>query len=242
MANGPGSIFKSKSSIAETFPRPTVEEWRDAASRSIRGKSLDALSVVTGVGLELKPLYTVEDLPAQNIGAPPPSSGQWETCVLIDDPDPRRAAARIKEDLGRGAHSLWVAAGGKREAVRLSAVQDLDDIVVSAGKTPIYLDGGGSTPALAALMVAASGGYRPDTDPLRGGFDYDPLGSLAASGGLPWSLERSFQLMAEIAQWAKDECPEMNVLLASALPYATAEPSATARVAASIRVASRARA
>jgi len=229
--NGPGSIFKGKLGIAANFPQPTIEEWREAAVRSLRGKSLDALSVVTGDGLEIKPLYTAEDLPAQHIEALPPSSGQWETCALIDDPEPHRAAARITEAIERGAHSLLIAADGVHQAVHLSAVKDLENILGPAGKAPIYFDGGGSTPGLAALTVASADGNRPDNGPLRGGFDYDPLGSLAASGGLPWSLQRSFQLMAEIVRWTEDQGPGMNVFVASALPYAAAKPSAAEELA-----------
>jgi methylmalonyl-CoA mutase len=226
-----GSIFKGRLSIAGNFPRPTVEEWKETALRSLRGKPLDALNVVTGDGLELKPLYTAEDLPAEIEGFSLPASGQWETCVLIDDPEPHRAAARITDAIGLGAHSLLVAGGGERRAVRLSAVNDLEDLLVSAGGAPIYLDGDGSTPALASLMVAAVARARPDTRPLRGGFDYDPLGSLAACGRLPWSLERSFRLMAEIVRWAEDEGPEMKVVVASALPYTAAKPSAVEELA-----------
>jgi methylmalonyl-CoA mutase len=226
VVDGSGSIFKGKLSIAENFPRPAIEEWQEAAVRSLRGQSLDALSVVTDDGLELKPLYTAEDIPAKNFDVPPPRSGQWETCALIDDPEPRRAAAQITEDRERGAHSILVVGSGTHNSVQLSAVQDLEPILASAGEAPVYFDGGGSIPALAALVVAANGSYRPADGFLRGGFDYDPLGSLAAACSLPWSLQRSFQLMTEIVRWARDESPEMRVLAASALPYSAAKPTA----------------
>ena len=207
--------------VGERFPQPSIEEWREAAERSLRGPSLQSLIVTTAEGLEVKPLYTAEDLPADEVTLRPPGSGTWETCLLVEGPDPAVAEARAAEGLARGATSLLLNADTGIDAVKVSVTGDLEGILAAAGSAPVYLAGGAATPALAALMVAAAG--RPED--LRGGFDDDPLASLAGGGEPLWNLERGYRLMAKLVVWTEREAPFMRAIAVSTLPYAGAGAS-----------------
>ena len=207
--------------VGERFPQPSIEEWREVAKRSLRGPSLQSLIVTTAEGLEMKPLYTAEDLPADGVVRRPPGSGTWETCLLVEGPDPAVAEARAAEGLVRGATSLLLNADAGSAALNVSVTGDLEGILAAAGSAPVYLAGGAATPALAALMVAAAGRH----EDLRGGFDYDPLASLAAGGEPLWNLERSYGLMAELVVWTEREAPFMRAIAVSTLPHAGAGAS-----------------
>ncbi|CAM3125219.1 methylmalonyl-CoA mutase family protein [Filibacter tadaridae] len=44
-----------------TFKKSTVDQWKEAATQSLRGKPLESLVTKTIEGIDLKPLYTLED-------------------------------------------------------------------------------------------------------------------------------------------------------------------------------------
>jgi len=44
------------------FPKPTLEKWSELAVKELRGRSLDDLTWNTPEGIQVKPLYSVEDL------------------------------------------------------------------------------------------------------------------------------------------------------------------------------------
>ncbi|MBR8644645.1 hypothetical protein KEH51_09580 [[Brevibacterium] frigoritolerans] len=41
-----------------TFPKPSFEEWKEAAEASLKGKSVEKLKTNTYEGIDLYPLYT----------------------------------------------------------------------------------------------------------------------------------------------------------------------------------------
>lgn len=49
----------------ETFPSVSINDWAIAAEASLKGRSLSAVTTKTAEGIELKPLYTQEDRPAE---------------------------------------------------------------------------------------------------------------------------------------------------------------------------------
>ncbi|BCB04662.1 methylmalonyl-CoA mutase family protein [Bacillus sp. KH172YL63] len=50
----------------QTFSRFTLAEWQDAAEKALKGKGIQSLHTNTYENIELKPLYTKEDVPARN--------------------------------------------------------------------------------------------------------------------------------------------------------------------------------
>ena len=54
---------------ATTFSNPDYEEWKDTATKSLRGKPFDALITKTIEGIDLQPLYTEKELIERADGA-----------------------------------------------------------------------------------------------------------------------------------------------------------------------------
>ena len=202
--------------ITEPFPTPTLEEWRQAAEVSLRGRSLESLIVTTADGLEIKPLYTAEDLPDDAQEPRPAVSGSWETCLLVEGPDRAAAETQAAEGLARGADSLWWRPAPPNEISETTTAQDFHGLLRAADGAPIYLGDGLATPLAAVLHAAAAD--RPAS--LQGGFDFDPLGALAVGGDLRSPLDEGRDLLAGLVAWTEAEAPAMRALAVSALPHA----------------------
>ncbi|MCA1054755.1 methylmalonyl-CoA mutase family protein [Rossellomorea aquimaris] len=50
----------------QTFNPASLQEWQEAAEKALKGRSVETLHTKTYEGIELKPLFTEEDLPAIN--------------------------------------------------------------------------------------------------------------------------------------------------------------------------------
>jgi methylmalonyl-CoA mutase len=100
--------------------------------------------------------------------------------------------------------------------------------------TRVYLDARGAAPALAALLIASSRRLDDDFENLSGGFDFDPIGVLAADGILPTSLVGSFDLMADTIGWCEANATRMRAVAVSTLPHAKAGATAVQELAVSL--------
>ena len=106
--NGNNPDFDGPLDFNRHSPRPTLEEWRHAAERSLRGRPLESLTVVTHERIEIKPLYTAEDLPAGGSDVISTGNGEWESCVAVRFMDPDEAIRQVKDALSRGAQSIRI--------------------------------------------------------------------------------------------------------------------------------------
>jgi len=218
--NNNSPVFDGELRIAEHFPRPLFEDWEDLARRSLGSRTLESLTRTTHEGLDITPLYAAEDLPPSRITIHTPPRETWQTCFPVDLREPETAISQAIEGLSHGGNSLWAKVDRRKSTWGRLTVGAMTQLLEVAGGAPVYLDGRGATPALAALVAAAKGRLGNAAGGLRGAFDHDPLGTLAADGALPWSLETSFALMAGMVRWTEEHSPEIRAIAVSTLPYA----------------------
>jgi len=184
------------------------------------------LTVLTHENIEINPLYTAKDLPECGPFVASPENGGWESCVAVELLDPDEAIRQAREYLSRGAQSIWIKVNRRSSSWGRLTTDVLGRLLETTGGAPIYIDGRGVSPTLAALLVAATRkcGIRLDT--FRGGFDFDPLGTMAADGLLPWDLDYAFDLMAEMVTWTDNEAPRARAFSVSSIPYVKAGATA----------------
>jgi len=236
--------FTELPSLEELFGQPSLDDWGRVARASLKGRSLESLTVRTQEGLEIAPLATTEDAkidpgyPGQQPfvrgrTALGPGAGGWEVCQRVGHPDPTIAATQAAGDLGRGANSVWLVFDratriadddtdhNQSGGIRLSDPNDLDPFFehLDISTTPIHLAAGGSFAAVAAFLVAVARRHAIEARELLGSFDCDPLGALATDGILPTGIEGSLGLLAEIARWAEYHAPELRTITIDTLPY-----------------------
>ncbi len=212
--------FDDDLNFAGAFLRSTMGSWREEAQRTLHGRELASLTSSTHEGLEIKPLYTEEDLPPYRARIPSRQRGTWETCCSIDLREPEGALNEAMSAVIQGASAFWISVDRRSSSWAKLTIGVLAELLEATAGAPIYLDGRGITPSLAAVFMAAARRRGASFETLRGGFDYDPLGTLAGDGNLPWSLESSLELMTDMVRWCAKMAPSMRALSISTLPYA----------------------
>lgn len=218
----PAPNFDIELDFGTHFPGPTLDEWRQSAERSLKGQPLDSLTVTTLDGLQIKPLYTTSDLPATAYPPAPSRAPGWQTCCPVDLREGDDAVVEAARGLARGGDSLWLSLDRRASSWGRLSVGVLAKMLEVADGAPVYLDARGVAPALAAVLAGAALESGADLQSLKGGFDCDPLASLAADGTLPWSLDASFARMAEMTAWCEAHAPGLRSITVSSIPYAAA--------------------
>lgn len=173
-------------SLAAGFDTGSAQRWSDLVdavmSRGGRdvaaGAGVAMLTRRTLDDLELRPLYSAEDV----TDAPPspgaPARGGWDVRVRLVEPDPTAAAVQALAELDTGASSLWVTVGqGGSDPADLATV--LADVLLDLA--PVVLDGADDVAAQTFLGLIAARGI---TDPL-GNLGLDPIAQRARTGAGP---------------------------------------------------------
>ncbi len=232
MAHGGGSpTFDDLPRLTEAFPRVSVDAWSSAARQTLGPRPLDTLTVATHEGLSIKPLYTAEDLPLDRAKIRSHHRGSWGACATIDLRGTEAAVFETATAVNGGASSLWLTVDRRSSSwTRLTAGM-MTGILEAARGASIYLDGRTVTPALAAVVAASARRVGDPAKDLRGGFDFDPLGTIAADGSLPWNLEACFWLMSDMVLWCEAQAPGMKAIAVSTLPYARSGATAVQELA-----------
>lgn len=240
--------------LSDDFPAPAIGDWRRAAEAGLSGRSVDGLAVQLLEDVEIRPLYTADDvgMVAQMPGQAPFTRGRrmpeaadhWQNAPRIDHPEITTAATMISEAVAGGANSVWLrasaasrlgldpdhprAAAADLDGVPLATVEDLGTVLgpALAGGTPVHLAAGGAAPAVLALLVAAAARCGVGPERVHGSVDVDPLAALTADGEVATGLDRSFALTADAAMWAARQAPNLRVLSVSTVPYHVAGATA----------------
>jgi methylmalonyl-CoA mutase len=223
--------FDDVPSFAAAFERPSLGDWEAAARRSLGLRTLESLTVEGLAGLAVSPLYTADDLPRGPLPAVLRERASWEACCTVDLREPEAAIRETMAAVSGGAASFWFAVDRRSSSWSRLTAAVLAELLEATGGAPVYLDGRAVTPALAAVMGAALRRRGAAAADLRGGFDFDPLGTLAANGTMPWDLESCHQLMADMVRWAEEHTAGMRAFAVSTLPYAKAGADAVQELA-----------
>ncbi len=125
------------------------------------------------------------------------------------------AATRAGKDASH-AEAEQIGAGG----LSLSTLADLDRALsgVDLAQTSIFLRPGARALAAGSLLLALAGARGVSAE-LVGCVEYDPLGTLAAEGVLPTSLEEAFREMAVLTRAAISRAPKLQTIVVSGLSY-----------------------
>ena len=202
--------------LADLFPTPTEAEWRALVDKALKGADFERRLVSrTADGLAIRPLYRRRDAdgidwplpgdPPLTRGASPAGTRQgWDIRQRHAEPDPVKANAGILEDLAGGVTSLTlgIEAPGTTGLPYHQAdiARALDGVLLDG--CPVHLDAGEYTPDAAGSLIAVwrSSGIAPER--MQGGFGYDPLATLAATGSLYHPLPKALDIAADLVATA----------------------------------------
>jgi len=177
----------------------------------------------------------------------------WEVCTEQQAAEAKVVNAAILEDLYRGATSVLIrfdaaaragldgdaAAAADlagRDGTMIYSIDDLDlafkDVFLDL--VPISLEAGTQTATAAAMLAGIwrARGIQPAQ--ARGFFNADPLGTLAADGHLPATLNSSLRQAAELACWTAEHWPAAVAMGVDTSAYSDAGATESQDLAAAI--------
>ncbi|WP_376967915.1 methylmalonyl-CoA mutase family protein (plasmid) [Azospirillum sp. A26] len=223
--------------FAAEFPPATREQWRALVERGLKGAAFEK-RLVTRLyeGIAVQPLYTVEDWaaagdPSGFPGFAPFTRGGhaggagpdgWDILTEHDIPDPKAANAAILTDLLRGATAIRLRFDQlDRPGIAIDRLDDLDRALadVYPEMVPLSLDAGADAVAAAVLLTALWRRRSVSPDKARGAFNADPIGTLAATGALPGSLEAALAGTAALAAWTAGSFPQVTAVGVDSSPW-----------------------
>lgn len=173
----------------------------------------------------------------------------WEVCQELIYSTPLEFNEAAKNDLQRGLTMLnlvldqasalgqdpdqalpeYVGRGG----VSISSFQDLNKTLegIDLEQTPLLIQAGCMGLPIYCMVVehVQQGGI--DISKLRGCVGMDPLGTLVKEGTIPFSLKKAYSLMADFTLWAKNETPELKIILVQGDPFHNAGANAVQELA-----------
>ena len=194
-----------------------LAEWRALVDKALKGADFEKRLVARSAdGLGIGPLYTRQDLHAYSRtdlaadaalpGAAPmtrgvrlPGDGGWEIAQVYAEPDAAAANAAILDDLAGGvqALTLQIAAPGQfgLDYSGDSIAQALKGVQLDV--CPVSLDAAEYTPDAAGALIACWRNAGLAETQWQGAFNYDPLGTLAATGALYHPVERALSISGQ---------------------------------------------
>ena len=169
----------------------------------------------------------------------------WGICQELSDSKPEDFNQAAQYDLDRGQTELGLALDPPtrrgldpaqaeegsvgRRGLSLADLTDLETALagIDLEKVPVMVSAGASALPLAALFIALAQKRGQGCQTLSGCLGADPLGELAATGRLDFSLDRAYDLMTALAGWAGEHSPELRTVLVKGSPYHDAGAAAT---------------
>jgi methylmalonyl-CoA mutase len=216
--------------IAPEFAPTDEAAWRKLVEKALNGAPWETLVDRTADGAQLKPLYREADFPtAQDVsgapGAAPFLRGAqarrdprrpWDVRQIVAHPDRERANAEILADLRGGVSSIELKIDPFGESgVALDSPDELATVLdgVALDLAPVALEAPVRA-AWTARLLAEHLGERNLRDAAVG-FNLDPIGAFARSGGMH---ELAVWMAADFAVDQAREFPNATSLRVDARP------------------------
>ena len=186
--------------LASDFPPAILDHWRHLIDKALKGADFDRRLVAhTPDGIRIEPEFTTR--PASLPGLEPKARGNgWDIRQLHAGTDPAAANSAILADLAGGATSITLQIGapgwGGLPYRGADVARALDGVLLDV--CPVALRAGEYTPDAAGSLIALWAARGLGQAQRHGAFNYDPLGTLAETGGLYHPLPRALEIAADL--------------------------------------------
>lgn len=191
-----------KYELPESIKAASKDQWRSLVEKSLNGKTIEqSLTYKTSDGIEIKPLYTKDDVTSEAGSAilkaskPTDASDEtaraWSILQLTDIPSLKAANKQIHIDFDSGASGLYLAisndipfASAELPLYSTNDYKTLFDGVNLSGKS-IYFTNGREGLVNAANFISYLKGSNADLSNIHGSFGFDPLSIFASLSSFP---------------------------------------------------------
>ncbi|SFA44796.1 heterodimeric methylmalonyl-CoA mutase small subunit [Parageobacillus thermantarcticus] len=216
-----------------TFPIPSFAEWKQEVEKSLKGKPFEKLYSTTYENITIKPIYTRRDIeslthveqypgfPGYVRGTRPNGYIQepWKVSQEISATSPQEWNEIVKHDLARGQTEIHIVL--ERLGFPVISLDDMEAMFsdISLDKYSLRVDAGAQSLSFLALFAAYLRKRQMPFAAVRGTIGMDPIGTLAETGHLSFSLASSYDVMADVAKWAKNNMPHVKTIIVRGEPY-----------------------
>jgi methylmalonyl-CoA mutase len=219
----------TKRLIFDDFPKPTFEQWKQVAIKSLKGGDFDKLlTTPTDEGITLQPLYTAQDienlphihtLPAQfpYLRGTSDQPRTWWIAQSIHAQSPAELNQALQHDLKNGQTAITF----RRHAPTIQTLEDVKTALngIDLSQYPIIsMDNLG----LALLLFTYS-------DNLRGVIADDPLAHLTRDGNI--NTASKLRQLALLTHHAIEHAPDVKTIAISTMNYHNSGATATQEIA-----------
>ncbi len=231
--------------LAEEFPAVSVEKWRTAALKALRGGSLGDLDTQLYEGFPVAPIYTrgggaEAARLSGSLGAAPFIRGAhapgekkpWTIVQFLDQPDVAEANRQLRDDIANGVGAFWVQfAGHIPYGGAVLGARKLDTLeAVFAGVTlediEIFVSGGFDTMAAAGLIASLIERRGIAPQKVNGSAGLDPLSHIASTGDIPAERARIMADAVDAATYLREKSYGLTPFLVSGRAWHQAGGSA----------------
>ena len=224
--------------LIRDFPAASHADWLRLVEKVLKGADFQRRLVShTADGIAVKPLYERADRQVAAPRALPPhdlGSG-WDIRQRFADPDAKRANAEILEDLEGGVTSLLLTMASPGRAGLAPTTEALAAALagVHLDAAGIALDAGEAAPEAARALMALWQKAAVAPELRSGAFNFDPLGTLAATGSLAIQPKEAVAQAAALVR-ETSSLPRVTALIADGRPYHEAGASEAQELAAAL--------
>ncbi|PFA63931.1 methylmalonyl-CoA mutase [Bacillus sp. AFS015802] len=207
----------------QSFSRRTHTEWQEAAEKALKGKGISSLHTSTYENIDLKPLYTEEDVPHRdrvkdyipNVEAKLERASKWFIAQSIKRDSWEELTTAVKDALSRGQNCLSFSIGDlKHEENLYSFLEEMMGF-----DTPVF-----SIDKKTSLSILGLDEI-PEWKGRNGIIGFDPL-----SEG-EWSVEDRLEEWMKLVERADKRLPEVKTIIVNSAPYHNKGASATQELA-----------
>jgi methylmalonyl-CoA mutase len=225
----------------EQFPAVTTDEWKEAAEKSLKGKSVESLSRYTYENIKLKPLYSAEDEVAletsQFPGFPDYRRGidplgyyenEWQVAQTIQYNNIDELKASLLSALEKGQTSISFKVQAETASHLKEIIGDLYD------KYPFSLNAKLFQSAILESLLEIAG---DSGEKISGFIGLDPIAILAEQGTFPREINELYDQWAELIKKADQNMPHLKTILVDTTPYHNGGANAVQELAAGLSAA-----
>ncbi|UOE75309.1 methylmalonyl-CoA mutase family protein [Parageobacillus thermoglucosidasius] len=216
-----------------TFPIPSFEEWKQEVEKSLKGKPFEKLYSTTYENITIKPIYTRRDIDLlahveQYPGFPGYVRGTrangyiqepWKVSQEISAASPKEWNEIVKHDLAKGQTEIHIAL--EQLGFPVASLDDVEIMFsdIDLDQYSLRVDAGAQSLSFVALFAAYLQKRHIPFAGVRGTIGMDPIGTLAETGHLSFSLASLYDMMADITKWVKNNMPHVKTVIVRSEPY-----------------------
>lgn len=211
-----------KNMIEETFPHQTMEDWKQNAEKTLKGKSVESLSRNTYENIKLKPLYSREDLDIHSLSQYPGEadfrrganaggylSEEWKVAQKISASSAAELSEKLRSALEKGQTAI---------AFHSERIEDLKEINKAVAdfytKYPFSVEVYRNQPQILSELTKLD-----SSEKISGYIAMDPLAASVCGKLNERSIEKAYDQCAKTASTAAEKMPKLRTILADSTVY-----------------------